>query len=167
MSYVKILHIEGQVSHPVKRITRRVVMYWNWRGPYVDAFVGEAWRDSGALFFGFTQQDRELLHSGHGNISSVVARQKGLSLCQTTATYAVPHKLTLPFRSRKNTADAILEGRKDQIQDKVSATLSDHYVQGKGGGCDVAFPRACSYCDVANVNVRRNLPRRACGFRLV
>jgi hypothetical protein len=67
VSYVKILHIESQVSDPVERIMRRVVVYWNWRGPYVDAFVGEAWRDSGALFFGFTQQDRELLHSGHGN----------------------------------------------------------------------------------------------------
>lgn len=48
------------------------------RGPYVDAFVGEAWRDSGALLFGLAQQYREFLDCGHGNVSPVVARQKGL-----------------------------------------------------------------------------------------
>ena len=85
-------------------------MLWDSRGAYVDAFVGEAWRDSRALFFSLAQQDRELLDGGHGDISPVVACQKGLSTCETAATYRLPHKLTLPFRSRKKTADAIVDG---------------------------------------------------------
>lgn len=79
-------------------------------GAYIDAFVGEAWRDGGALLFGFAEQDRELFHGGHGNVSPVVARQKGLHCCQRPALEWVPHKLTLPFRSRKNTADAMMRG---------------------------------------------------------
>lgn len=54
---------------------------WDMRGAYIDTFVGEAWWDSRALFFGLAQQDRELLDGRHGNVSPVVARQKGLSTC--------------------------------------------------------------------------------------
>jgi hypothetical protein len=49
-------------------------------GAYVDAFVGEARRDGGALFFSLAQQDRKFLDGGHGDVSPVVARQKGLLL---------------------------------------------------------------------------------------
>lgn len=51
------------------------------RGAYVDAFVGEARGNGGALFFGLAEQYRKLLDGGHGNVSPVVARQKGLLLC--------------------------------------------------------------------------------------
>lgn len=39
---------------------------------HIDAFVGEAWWYCGALFFGFAEEYRELLDSGHGNISSII-----------------------------------------------------------------------------------------------
>jgi hypothetical protein len=46
---------------------------------YVDAFVREAWWDCGAFVFCIAEEDRELLDRGHGDISSVVTRQEGLS----------------------------------------------------------------------------------------
>lgn len=48
-------------------------------GPYIDAFAGEAWRDSGALFLGLAEQYGEFLDRRHGDISPIVSRQKGLS----------------------------------------------------------------------------------------
>jgi hypothetical protein len=49
------------------------------RRTYIDAFVREAGRDGGAFFFGVAKEDRELLDCGHGDVSAVVAGQKGLS----------------------------------------------------------------------------------------
>jgi hypothetical protein len=44
----------------------------------VDAFAGEAWWDCRALVFGLAQQNGEFLDRRHGDVSAVVARQKGL-----------------------------------------------------------------------------------------
>lgn len=46
----------------------------------VDAFVREARWYGGGLFFGFRQENGELLDGAHGNVSAVVARQEGLAL---------------------------------------------------------------------------------------
>lgn len=45
---------------------------------YVDAFVGEAWRHRGALFFGVGQEDGKLVHRGHRDVSSIVSGEQGL-----------------------------------------------------------------------------------------
>jgi len=45
---------------------------------YVDTFVRETWRNSRTLFLCFTEEDRNLFHSGHRNIPSIVAGKKGL-----------------------------------------------------------------------------------------
>ena len=46
--------------------------------PYIDPFIREAGRDSGAFFFCFRQEDGKLVDGGHGNVAAVVAGQKGL-----------------------------------------------------------------------------------------
>ena len=38
--------------------------------------------DSGAFFFGITEEEGEFLDGGHGNISTVVAGQKGLMVTE-------------------------------------------------------------------------------------
>lgn len=50
------------------------------RGTNIYAFVGEAWWDGGAFFFGFGEEDREFLDGGHGYVAAIVAREEGLSM---------------------------------------------------------------------------------------
>lgn len=45
---------------------------------YIYALVGEAWRYGGALFFGFGEENGELVHGGHRNVATVVASEEGL-----------------------------------------------------------------------------------------
>ena len=47
-------------------------------GTCVDAFVGETWRYGRGFFFGFTEEDRELLDGGHGNIAPIISGKQGL-----------------------------------------------------------------------------------------
>ncbi len=61
-------------------------------GAYIDSLVRETWGDSGAFFFGFTQEDRELLNCRHGNIPSVVPSQKGLHTLISLVAAPVVHR---------------------------------------------------------------------------
>lgn len=47
-------------------------------GTYVDTLVRKTRRHGGALFFGFAQEDGEVLNGGHGNVPAIVAGQEGL-----------------------------------------------------------------------------------------
>lgn len=47
-------------------------------GTYIDTLVGEAGRHGRGFFFGFTEEDGELLYRGHGDIPAIVTGQKGL-----------------------------------------------------------------------------------------
>ena len=47
-------------------------------GTNIDAFVGETRRDCGRFFFSFGEEDWEFLDSGHRDIATIVAGQKGL-----------------------------------------------------------------------------------------
>lgn len=49
------------------------------RNAYIDTLVRKTWRHGGALFFGFTQEDGELLDRGHGDVTAVVSGKKGLA----------------------------------------------------------------------------------------
>ena len=53
--------------------------HWDGGGTYVDALMREAGRYGRALFFGFAQEDGEILDRGHGDVPAVVAGQEGLS----------------------------------------------------------------------------------------
>ena len=80
-------------------------------GAYVYAFVGETGRDGGALFFGFGEEDGEFLDGRHGDVAPVVAGEECLYLLLLTKMKSsLECRLTLPFRSRKKTAEAIVEG---------------------------------------------------------
>lgn len=48
------------------------------RHTYVNALMGETRRYGRALFFGFAKEDGEFFDSGHGDVSAIVASQKGL-----------------------------------------------------------------------------------------
>lgn len=43
------------------------------KGEYVYALVRETGRDGRAFFFGFGEEDGELLDGGHGDVAAVVA----------------------------------------------------------------------------------------------
>lgn len=80
---------------------------------YVDTLVGEAWWNGGGFLFGFAKEDRELLDGGHGDITAVVSGQQGLSSNIKSATHPISGRQlcsgrTLPLRSRKKSADAMV-----------------------------------------------------------
>ena len=68
----------------------------------------EARRHSGALFFGIAEEDGELLDSGHGDVAPVIPREQGLRSRQRSGATAGSRWPTLPLRSRKNIADAMV-----------------------------------------------------------
>ena len=88
---------------------------------HIDALVGEAWRNRRGFFFGLVQQGEELFNGGHGDVSAVVPCEKGLPIVEqampaishgeTTGAHirAVWGMRTLPFKSRKKIAEAILK----------------------------------------------------------
>jgi hypothetical protein len=45
---------------------------------YIDSFIREAWWHSGRFLFGLREQDGKLLDGRHGNITTVIAREKSL-----------------------------------------------------------------------------------------
>ena len=49
-------------------------------GTCVDAFVRETWRYGRGLFFGFTEEDGELLDGGHGDIAPIISGKQGLHM---------------------------------------------------------------------------------------
>lgn len=53
---------------------------------YIDSFMRETWRDGGTFFFGFAEEEGEFLDCGHGNVSTVVAGQKGLAMVSVAIT---------------------------------------------------------------------------------
>lgn len=84
--------------------------------------------DRRAFFFGFTKEKGEVLDGGHGNVPTVVAGQKGLTVsrrrCQLKASQGIngrskdsekKKKHTLPFRSKKKMADAMVWTVEDQV----------------------------------------------------
>lgn len=78
---------------------------------YIDSFMRETRRDGGTFFFGFAEEEGEFLDCGHGNVSTVIAGQKGLAVVSVAITerqcnMGIEH--TLPFKSRKNRADAMV-----------------------------------------------------------
>lgn len=95
---------------------------------YINAFMRETRSDCGTFFFGITEEEGEFLDGGHGNVSTVVAGQKGLRnahqatvsrqfssqsyiskpMLQETGRGNRRSELTLPLRSRKNKADAMV-----------------------------------------------------------
>ncbi len=60
---------------------------------YVDSLIRETWRNSGRFLFGLGEQDGKLLSGGHGNITTVVAREKSLkvSVPQTYVGFSCTH----------------------------------------------------------------------------
>lgn len=77
---------------------------------YVDAFMREAWRYRRALFLGIAEEDWELLDGGHGNVAPIIPRKEGLQAINNPRVLVAPSWPTLPFRSRKNIADAMVAG---------------------------------------------------------
>lgn len=95
---------------------------------YINAFMRETRSDCGTFFFGITEEEGEFLDGGHGNVSTVVAGQKGLRnahqakvsrqfsshpyiskpMLRETGRGNWISELTLPLRSRKNKADAMV-----------------------------------------------------------
>lgn len=70
------------------------------RSTHVDAFVGEAGRDGRRFFFGFGEEDRKLFYRRHGNITPVVAGEKGLPREKGLARGAAVKIIsTVPFHS--------------------------------------------------------------------
>lgn len=47
----------------------------NLGGTHVNTLMGEAGRHCRAFFFGITEEDREFLDRGHGNVPAIVAGQ--------------------------------------------------------------------------------------------
>lgn len=46
----------------------------------IDSFMGETWRYGGAFFFGFAEENGELLDGRHGDVAPIVSRKKGLTV---------------------------------------------------------------------------------------
>lgn len=53
---------------------------------YIDSFMRETRRDGGTFFFGFAEEEGEFLDCGHGNVSTVIAGQKGLAVVSVAIT---------------------------------------------------------------------------------
>lgn len=47
-------------------------------GTHINSLVRKTRRDSGALFFGFTKEDREILDGRHGDVAAVITGEEGL-----------------------------------------------------------------------------------------
>lgn len=53
---------------------------------YINSFMRETRRDGRTFFFGFAEEEGEFLDCGHGNVSTVVAGQKGLAVVSVAIT---------------------------------------------------------------------------------
>jgi hypothetical protein len=129
--------------------------------------VGEAGRYSRGFFFGFTEEDGELLYRGHGDIPAIVTGQKGLYELLVSCPTGIDQQLqktqlselsdqqdprTLPFKSRKKRADAMTcqwGGRRRRCKELgIEAII---WSWGRGGETTTAH--AAPYCDMINARV--------------
>jgi hypothetical protein len=129
--------------------------------------VGEAGRYSRGFFFGFTEEDGELLYRGHGDIPAIVTGQKGLYELLVSCPTGIDQQLqktqlselrdqqdprTLPFKSRKKRADAMTcqwGGRRRRCKELGIEVII--WSWGRGGETTTAH--AAPYCDMINARV--------------
>ena len=94
-----------------------------WR-TYIDSFVGETRWNSGTFFFSIGEKGWEFFYRWHRDVTAIVAGKKGLdkryivsqgpeyasdmALQFATQIAVLTRDLTLPFKSRKNNAEAIV-----------------------------------------------------------